>query len=174
MPIPQTKRLVRLTHRYSNGHAFCGVETVMSDVQLNRVIAYIQKVRDGLPIMDIQHNDTLAEPDCAYVLEQLFECKTVKADGGKECDSEIDLFRNWDLVSTLDYSDITIKETDVVAALLDDFIHQAQEIMGQYATPADRLKEEYAHLLAMREGKPALPEWGLRTINGDAVIGVVC
>lgn len=172
--MPQTKRLVRLTHCYSNSREFCGVETVMDDAQLNRVIAYIQKVRDGLPIMDIQYNDTMAEPDCAYVLEQLFECETFKAPGRKECDSEIDLFRNWDLVWTLDYSDITVKEADVAAALLDDFIRQAKAIMGRYAMPADKLKEEYAYLLAMRERKPALPEWGLRTINGNAVVGIVC
>ena len=172
--MPQAKRLVRLTHRYSNSRDFCGVETAMDDDQLNKVIAFIQKVRDGLPIMDIQYNDTLAEPDCGYVLEQLFECKVVMASGKKEFDSEIDLFYNWDLVWTLDYSDITVKEADVAVALLDDFIRQAKAIMGRYATPAEKLKEEYAYLLAMRERKPALPEWGLRTLTGDAVVGLVC
>lgn len=146
----------------------------MDNDQLNKAIAYIQMVRDGLPIMDIQYNDILAEPDCAFVLELLFECKAVVTSGGQKCDSEIDLFDNWKLVWALDYSDVKVKEADVAAALLDDFIRQANEIMGRYAAPAVKLKEEFAHLLAMRDRKPALPEWGLRTITGNAVVGIVC
>lgn len=162
--------LARITHRYTNGRQYFAVETSMSEQQLNKAIAFIQYVRNDLPIMEIQYNDCVAEPDCIYVLENVFGCKQISVTENSVFDVEIDLYSNWDLAFRGELEDINVAPQAVAGALLDVFLQHANEIMFRRGS-TEKLQHEFGYLRDIRSGKPALIEWGLKGIGGEPIVG---
>jgi len=167
-------RLVRIVERHSNIQQFVGVETTMTDDGLNLAAAHIQYVRNQLPLMLIQHNDTMDTPDMAHALSRLCGCKAIIEDGKPTHDAELDLFENWNCAHEgVDFSSTKLDPRKIAAVLFEDFIKQAKEIMAKKSPPDPKQVLEYEQLMAMSQGKPVLPEWGLESIFERPVVGVL-
>lgn len=170
----EKQRLIRLVERYSNIKAFVGVETRMTDEELNLAGAFIQHVRSALPLMSIQWNDTMDLPEMAFALERLFDCRSVIADTVPAYDAEFDLFDNWDFAKAgTDFSNLAITQKQVAAVLIENFIEQAKEIMSRKQVPSSAQVVEYERLISLSQGGPALPEWQLEDIFDRPVVGVL-
>lgn len=168
-------RTIGLTHYYTLLKEHYAVETSMTADELNKVIAYMQLVRDDLPAMELCE-DVLGEDDSSAILEKLFGCRRIVSDTPVDCEDEIDLHDNWSNVAcpmrwsgNFDYE--WPHRTAVAKAILDEMIVQAECCLSRNDSPWRATLLE--HLKAFRRGEPAQSEWQLSTISGKPVVGLM-
>lgn len=147
----------------------------MDDVRLNDVVAYLQLVRDELPLFSIV-DDVLGEEDGSSILERLFGCRRIVSEEPIQCDTEINIHRNWEThACLLDLKLLAprmpVTPDVVAAAILDEMEKQAVRLR-----PLGFSREEaaeYEKLLAIRNEEAAREDWQLFTLQGSPVIGLV-
>lgn len=176
-------KIVHLTHSYSTRRDFVCVETDLDEAALNEIIAYIQLVRGELPLMAIYTNDDLGEDECAIILERLFKCRMLTQGDHQPFDYEIDLFTNNTLLCEISWGGklqelterMPVTRSDLAKTIFDVLIEQAEAKFGQYKPnlPSPEQSILLGYLKALRNGEPALPEWKLKTIANENVVGVL-
>lgn len=169
----------RLMHYYSRmEEKFFGIQCNLSLIELNLTIAYLQCIRERLPVLAVVE-DTLSEMSCMVLLHELFVLRKITT--FQPYESAVDLHRNW-----IDYSlysnefqeylnDIAVNNASLAVLKL-----MAKEAMETIVTLKRIGSDEYPYaareletLMAAVSGAEVLPEWEWYDINHTPLDGRV-
>lgn len=167
----------RLTHCYSNlEDKFFGVEVSCSEYELNLRCAYIQSIRDRLPLLSCV-DAVINEKSCMLLLHEFYGIRISTIP--RRYEKYIDLHQNW-----IDYCFASCNRFDSLndyaverasLKVLKLMYHEAKEnLSAMKKSSSDEYilaVKEVNQLNAVIRGMSVSPIWGWSDINGHSLAG---
>lgn len=169
--------IFRLTHCYSSMQDhFFGVESSLSEYEINLRCAYIQCIRERLPLLPCTQA-FINEMSCMILLHEFYGIRQITTP--RRYNKCIDLHQNW-----IDYcfpscnmqdslNDVSVENAS--HQLLTLMYKEAEEHVSMLAASGsnDLLASviEMDNLREVIKGTPVSPAWGWTDINGHSLAG---
>lgn len=162
------KRIINITHRYTRLYSFFGVRTAYSWEELNEICAYLQWVRNDLPIFPTI-DEGLGEQEMVNLLGKLYDCEKIVSEEYLEWDGAIDIYENWSqyaIKNEVKYLN-KWKRGRAKVEVIEQLLIQAREnVLLQEEGSEIVRKLEY-----IKNGQYVPKEWSLKTDEGDLYTG---
>ena len=169
-------KVIKLTHAYTNlyKNKFFGIKTDWSFEDINLACAYIQKMRDYLPILPYG-DDVVGEDDGIEILHSFYGFE--KLYKNTEYDYILDFYDNWEeYCCGRIYPNNILNKFAVENASIKIFEVMKKIMLGLegWYRDSDHFDEQcwndvIQQLSAVIQGSPVLPEWQWKTIDGKFI-----